>query len=119
MCYLGGIRLMRWRATRPSTRFPTPGSRRHDRTGIASTALACSLAASLGFVVAAGMIAADVTVMANLAPIVGASSSTLANELGIHNSLLSIEIVTLVIYGVVALAKVNGNTASAGRSTRR
>lgn len=173
--------------------------------GMASTAPAYSLAASLGFVVAAGagfkapaimllafvpmyfiavaykelneaepdcgttftwatrafgpivgwmggwgIIAADVIVMANLAQIAGSYSYTLANELGLHNSLssnvawstfaglvwiaimtyicyrgievsariqyalLSIEIVTLVIYGVVALAKVYGNKAPAG-----
>ncbi len=97
-----------------------------------------------------GIIAADVIVMANLAQIAGAYSFTLANELGIHNSLdqstgwstfaglvwiavmtyicyrgievsarlqyglLGIEIVTLVVFAVVALAKVYGGTAPDG-----
>ena len=172
--------------------------------GMASTAPAYSLAASLGFVVAAGaglkapaimllafvpmyfiavaykelneaepdcgttftwatrafgpvvgwmggwgIIAADVIVMANLAQVAGSYSYQLADQLGLHNSLagstfwstvagliwiaimtyicyrgievsariqyalLSIEIVTLVIFGIFALSKVYGGHGAA------
>jgi amino acid transporter len=97
-----------------------------------------------------GIIAADVIVMANLAQIAGSYSYQLADQLGIHNSLassaiwsmvagliwiaimtyicyrgieisariqyalLSIEIVTLVIFAVVALTKVYSGNGSPG-----
>ena len=97
-----------------------------------------------------GIIIADIIVMANLAQIAGSYSFTLANELGIHNTLdqstfwstvagllwiaimtyicyrgievsarlqyalLSIEVVTLVIFAVVALYKVYAGISPTG-----
>ena len=97
-----------------------------------------------------GIVVADVIVMANLAQVAGAYSFTLANELGLHNdlasstvwsttagliwigvmtyicyrgievsarlqyALLSVEIVTLVWFAVVAIHKVYTNRAPAG-----
>lgn len=97
-----------------------------------------------------GIVIADIIVMANLAQIAGSYSFTLANELGLHNSLadstfwstvagliwialmtwicyrgievsarlqyalLSIEIVTLVIFAAVALGKVYSGHATGG-----
>lgn len=97
-----------------------------------------------------GIIIADIIVMANLAAVAGSYSFTLANELGLHNSLdqntfwstvagliwialmtyicyrgievsariqyalLTIEIITLVLFAVVALTKVYSGHAPAG-----
>lgn len=105
---------------------------------------------AFGPVVGWGIIIADIIVMANLAQIAGSYSYQLADQLGIHNSLagdtfwstvagllwiaimtyicyrgieisariqyalLSIEIVTLIIFAVVALAKVYSNHGVSG-----